>query len=385
MRTLTPIALLLVVAACSDATTAAPEDPFIPVRAALTIEPTALPNYAAVPYPAYFAQTVINRDAKIPAGNPITDAGATLGRVLFFDKRLSRNDAVSCASCHLNGAAFGDTARFSLGFAGTERTTRHSMRLVNARFNESGRFFWDMRAPTLEAQTTQPIRDAVEMGFDDAHGGFAAAAAKVAAQAYYPPLFQLAFGDAAITEVRIQRALAQYIRSLVSYDSKWDRALAAAYTAPPGTPPDLFMRLPGFTDEEHRGQLLYMRTKTEGGAGCNSCHAAPTFALLANSLTNGLDPNQDTVFRSPSLKNVGQSRRFMHDGRFASLEEVVEFYDSGVQWGERLDNRLKGPAGAGPQRLGLSAADKAALVAFLSTLTDPSIGTDPRFTDPFRP
>jgi len=105
--------------------------------------------------------------------------------------------------------------------------------------------------------------------------------------------------------------------------------------------------------------------------------------LAANSLSNGLDAANSVVFRSPSLKDVARSRRYMHDGRFTSLEQVVEFYDSGVQAGPALDPRLRGPGGA-PRRLNLSGADKEALVAFLRTLNEQTVGTDVRFTDPFK-
>jgi cytochrome c peroxidase len=388
---LLPLSVVLI-AGCAADDAVAPADAFAPVREALTIEPTALPNYAGVSYPAYFPALAIAREVVEPAGNPITDAGATLGRVLFFDRNLSRTNTLSCASCHFAAVAFGDTARFSLGFDGVRRTGRHSMRLVNARFNEGGSYFWDRRAATLEEQTTQPIRDELELGFDAAHGGFAAVQTKLSGLAYYPPLFTLAFGNATITEERVQRALAQYVRSLVSFGSRWDAGVATLPLPPPppGAPPgtsgplNLLTRVPGFTDEEFRGQQLYMLPKAAGGAGCQTCHVAPSFSLIIASRTNGLDADQTTVFRSPSLKNVAQSRRFMHDGRFASLEEVVEFYNSGIQFGAALDNRLRDPALTGPQRLNLSAADKAALVAFLRTLTDPAIGTDPRFMDPFR-
>ena len=123
---------------------------------------TKLHSYADQEVPAY-----INRD-NTPDNNPITNIGATLGRVLFYDKRLSKNSTVSCASCHQQEAAFGDPAVASVGAAGT--TGRHSMRLVNARFANERRFFWDERAPTLEAQTTQPIQDHIEMGFSGADG-----------------------------------------------------------------------------------------------------------------------------------------------------------------------------------------------------------------------
>jgi cytochrome c peroxidase len=120
-----------------------------------------------------------------------------------------------------------------------------------------------------------------------------------------------------------------------------------------------------------------------GGAGCSACHPPPTFALTANSESNGLEAGETTIFKSPSLKNVAPSVAFMHDGRFATLDQVVEHHNSGVQAGPALDNRLKGPSGA-PQRLNLSVADKAALVAFMRTLTDTSLNTDPRFSSPFR-
>ncbi|OYU14643.1 MAG: hypothetical protein CFE37_09930 [Alphaproteobacteria bacterium PA4] len=120
-----------------------------------------------------------------------------------------------------------------------------------------------------------------------------------------------------------------------------------------------------------------------GGAGCSACHQPPTFALAANSDSNGLDAGETVIFKSPSLKNVGVSRAFMHDGRFATLLQVVEHYNSGVQAGPALDNRLRGPGGA-PQRLGLSDADKAALVAFMETLTDTTLNSDPKFGNPFR-
>jgi cytochrome c peroxidase len=263
------------------------------------------------------------------------------------------------------------------------RTALHSMRLANARFNESGRYFWDRRAIHLEAQATEPVRDAGEMGFDAANGGITALLQRLAAVPYYPPLFRYAFGDATITEDRVQRALAQYVRSILAVNSRWDQAFAQVTPGPPGAPPPFLTPLPGFTAQEQRGQELYFRAIPDGGGGCQSCHLAPSFSLSAGSQGNGLDAGETRIFRSPSLKNAALSRRFMHDGRFASLEEVVEFYDSGVQPGPVLDARLRTPGGQ-PLRLNLSTADKAALVAFLRTLTDQSVITDPRFSSPFR-
>jgi cytochrome c peroxidase len=376
-------ALLLLATACVDSTAPSGQPDWTPVTDVLVIDPTDLPNYASPTLPAYYVGGVIIREVRIPLNNPVTNAGATLGRVLFFDPQLSRTVTTSCASCHHQSLGFGDSAQFSLGFEGVGRTGAHSMRLGNARFNESGEYFWDRRAPTLEAQATQPIRDAVEMGFDDAHGGFGALITRLEGLAYYPPLFQLAFGDAAITEDRVQKALAQYVRSILSVNSKWDAAFAQVPVGPgPGL--NFLAPLPGFTDEELRGRDLFIRPRPDGGLGCQGCHVAPSFSLADGSGSNGLDAGETRIFRAPSLKNLALSQRFMHDGRFTSIEEVVEFYNSGIQAGPALDTRLLEPGG-GPQRLNLSVADKAALAAFLRTLTDLSVTTDARFASPFKP
>lgn len=390
------VAALAVLTACSadSASVVAPEvpgtDPPVvidtagngAVRAALVIDPANLPTYAAVSLPSYYTAAVLQREDRTPLNNPITNAGATLGRVLFFDTRLSINQSVSCASCHAVEATFGDSARFSLGFDGARRTDVHSMRLVNARFNESAQYFWDRRTPTLEAQTTQPVQNELEMGFDAAHGGIAAALARLRSTTFYARLFKLAFGDSVIAEDRVQRALAQYVRAITSTQSRWD--VAYAQVAPPANlPPNFLAPLPGFTAEETRGQQLFIQPVNAGGAGCAGCHAPPTFSLSAASRSNGLDAGETRIFRSPSLKNVGLSRRFMHDGRFDSLEAVVAFYNASVQAGPALDPRLLNGAGQ-PRRLNLSAADQAALVAFMRTLSDSSVLADARFRDPFR-
>lgn len=384
MRRIPVVLLALAGLACADAATGSSSDQFAPVREALTIDPENPPNYRLQQLPVFYTTAVLQREDRTSALNLTTDEGALLGRVLFYDVNLSRTRTVSCASCHAQSLAFGDTAQFSLGIDGVSRTGAHSMRLANARFNESARYFWDKRAVSLEAQTTQPIQDAVEMGFDATHGGFAAVIARLDSLPYYAPLFRLAFGTATIDETRVQRALAQYVRSILAINSRWDVAYATVPQPGPGGP-NFLAALPGFTAQETRGQQLYFQPKTAGGAGCQACHVAPSFSLAANSLTNGLDAGQTTVFRSPSLKNVAQSARFMHDGRFTSLEQVVEFYNSGVQDGPLLDPRMRGGPGTGPQRLNLSEADKAALVAFLRTLNDQSLSADPRFSNPFRP
>ncbi len=341
----------------------------------------ATPTLPATPFhyadalaglPAHFRLTIgggsVVAGDNTPADNPITDAGAALGRVLFYDMRLSAQDGLSCAGCHSPFIGFTDTPRLSVGFAGA-LTARHTPSLVNARFYRRGRFFWDERAPTLEAQVLGPIQNGAEMGMtlDDL-------VAKVTVTPYYPALFQSAFGSSGITSERIARALAQYVRSLVSAHSKYDRAFSVDGTA------NLAAVL---TAQEQRGEQLFRST------GCASCHA--TVAQIGDSVHNtGLDAvNADTgagrgAFKAPSLRNVAVRPRFMHDGRFTTLAQVIDFYDSGVQPNANLDPRLRAVDGT-PKRLGLSTADAAALVAFLNTLTDSAFLTDPRFASPFAP
>ncbi|HEV3052988.1 MAG TPA: cytochrome c peroxidase [Longimicrobium sp.] len=322
----------------------------------------------AVPLPAHFRGgpgAVVGTD-NTPADNAITDAGAALGRVLFYDVRLSANDGLSCGGCHSPAIAFSDAPQRSVGFAGG-LTARHSPALVNARFYQRGRFFWDERAASLEEQVLRPIQDATEMGVTREN-----LVAKVAATPYYAPLFQAAFGSPAVTDDRVSRALAQYVRSLVSADSRFDRAFAG------GGPPN-FAAV--FTPQEIEGERLF-RT-----AGCAACHT--TVAQVSDAVHNiGLDAvSADTgagrgAFKAPSLRNAGVRPRYMHDGRFTSLQQVVNFYNAGVQPNPDLDPRLRNPDGS-PRRLNLTPAQRAALVAFLHTLTDSTFLSAPRFADPF--
>jgi cytochrome c peroxidase len=203
----------------------------------------------------------------------------------------------------------------------------------------------------------------------------------MAKTAYYPDLFVWAFNSPAITEPRIQQALAQFVRAMVSSSSRWDTGYAQVFSA---TAPNraLDVDLPNFTVQENRGRKLFMSGVGQGGAGCSSCHLPPTFALTPDARSNGLDVGETRLFKAPSLRSVGLTGPYMHDGRFATLADVVDFYDHGIQKGPALDDRLR--EGGKPQRLNLSAADRAALVAFLMTLTDPALTSDTRFSDPFR-
>jgi cytochrome c peroxidase len=337
-----------------------------------------IPNYSNPVYPIHYINSV--GDNNEPANNQATDTGAILGRILFFDKQLSVNNTISCASCHQQNIGFTDNEQFSIGIDGVSVTGAHSMRLLNARFFESESFFWDKRAATLEVQTTMPIQDPVEMGFDASNGGIDALITKLNAIEYYPALFELVFGDQTITEDRIQRTLAQYIRCMVSTDSRFDQAFAQVYN--PNAPGDgVGQDFPGFTAEENLGKQIF--TSNLGGINCASCHQLPDFSLAENSRSNGLDAGETVIFKSPSLKSIESSAQFMHDGRFSSLEEVVEFYNSGMLNGPALDNRLRDPNTGQPRRMNLTQAEKDALVAFLRTLTDETISSDPKFSDPF--
>lgn len=376
-----PLALLVAAAACGSGPTGT-ADPYPGITAALTIDPARLPATVQVAWPAHYdanARTALDNQ---PAGEVPTDAIATLGRVLFFDRELSTTRTVACANCHLQAIGFTDPARFSTGVAVPAVTAAHSMRLANVRFSRGVGFFWDRRAPSLEAQSTQPIEHPLEHGFDAAAGGLAAVQQRMRGLAYYPELFRLAYGDDAITTPRIQRALATYVRTLVSVRSRWDDGFAQVFN-PAAPNQNLLAPVPGLTAQELRGRDLFILPVPQGGAGCAGCHVPPTFSLAPNSLSNGLDAGETRLFKSPSLKNVAVSGPYMHDGRFQTLDQVVNHYVRGVREGPALDPRLRGPQGA-PLRLQLNRADEQALVAFLATLTDTELLRDQRFTTPFR-
>jgi len=343
----------------------------------LRLDGRQLPDYTPA-LPAHFAG--VQAQDNTPVGTVSTPVMATLGRVLFYDKTLSVNGQVSCATCHNQAQDLADAARFSKGFDGTLGKA-HAMRIANVRYYQPGTMFWDKRATSLEAQATQPVQNPLEMGFDASHGGMAAAVQQLEGKPYYRDLFTAAYGDAAINEQRVQGALAQFVRAMVSTNSRWDDGAAQVFDA---TLPDKGFNkpFPNFTDQENRGKQLFMGSRADGGQNCAACHAAPTFALT-NSGNNGLDAGETRRLKSPSLKNVAKSGAFMHDGRFSTLEEVVEHYSTGVQDGPGLDGRLKGADGQ-PLRPNLPQADKDALVAFLRTLSDPVLAADPRFSDPFR-
>ena len=337
-------------------------------RPSLPLTPFAYAD-ADIALPAHYTRTGPGTPGgadNTPANNPVTNAGATLGRVLFYDRRLSLNDTISCASCHQQAKGFSDPARFSVGFRGGT-TARHAMGLTNGRYYNRGRFFWDERAATLEDQVVTPIQDTTEMGMT-----LADLETKLAATDFYPALFRDAFGTTQVTRQRIALALAQFVRSMSSYRSRYDQAFT-------GGVPNFAAVL---TAQEERGRQIYI-----GAGRCDGCHGTDAH-ISPNVFNNGLDATVTDAgagggrFKSPSLRNIALRGPYMHDGRFATLRDVVEHYDHGVQDNPNLAPQLRDNAGA-PRRLNLSETDKLALIAFLGTLTDTALVQDPKFSNPF--
>jgi cytochrome c peroxidase len=346
-----------------------------------------LANYANQSIPAY-----ITKDNT--AGNPITDKGATLGRVLFYDTNLSSNNTISCSSCHIQANAFGDVAIASIGVNGT--TTRHSMRLANSRFSVENKFFWDERAATLEVQSTQPIQNHIEMGFSGTSGDGSISTLIVKLQniEYYKELFKYAFGSEIITENKIQLALSQFVRSIQSFDSKYDagRVLVANDNQP----------FSNFTAQENQGKNLFLTppvfdatgSRTAGGVGCAGCHAAPEFDIDPNTRNNGIigvlnAPGIDiTNTRAPSLRNLVKldgttNGSMMHTGNLETLQTVIGHYGTInlAPGNTNLDPRLR-PNGFG-QKLNLTAPEVNALIAFLRTLSGTNLYVDSKWSSPF--
>jgi cytochrome c peroxidase len=347
-----------------------------------------LANYANQSIPAY-----IRKDNT--GANAISDAKATLGRILFYDKNLSIDNTISCGSCHIQALAFGDTALASRGVSGG-LTGRHSMRLVNARFATEAKFFWDERAATLEVQTTMPIQDHAEMGFSGTGGrpDLDSLIRKLEAIPYYQELFQFVYGNATITELQLQECMAQFVRSIQSFDSKYDAGRAAA---PNDNPP-----FANFTAQENTGKNLFLTppafnatgSRIGGGLGCNGCHNAPEFDIDPNTGNNGIigvlnGPGIDiTNTRAPSLRDLAgingvPNTPMMHTGVLTTLQEAIGHYGTInlAPGNTNLDPRLR-PNGFG-QQLNLTAAEVDAVIAFLKTLTGSNVYTDAKWSDPF--
>lgn len=334
------------------------------------VNPTATPY--TIEIPPFFPPM------DLPADNPMTVEGIALGRHLFWEKQLSLDNTLSCAGCHLPQASFSDPNTFSLGVNGAVGT-RQSMALINLGWAMD--YFWDGRAKSLEEQLLDPIPNPVEM-----NQPWPDALVKLRNDDQYPAMYQAAFGTTEITVDRTVKALAQFLRTMISANSKYDQWRRGEYF---------------FTDSEFRGYELFLKEGGdpelvpggEGGADCFHCHgeAGLQFShyLPAN---NGLDsvfsdlgvggitgnPLDFGKFKTPTLRNVELTAPYMHDGRFETLEEVVDHYNSGGHPSTTVDPFMKYTDGG----LMLPPQSKADLVAFLKTLTDVDFVTNPTFSNP---
>lgn len=313
----------------------------------------------------------------IAGDNPLTREGVKLGRMLFYEKKLSRTNTQSCASCHIQQFAFNDTTRFSIGVNNLPGK-RNAMSVFNMAWN-TNEFFWDGRAHLLRHQSLLPIQDNLEM--DET---LANVVSKLQATISYPEQFRKAFGTKQIDTILISKALEQFMNSIVSNNSKYDDYLAGKYT---------------LTTQEERGRYLFFTEYNPGfpatsGADCQHCHGGANFEN-DNYMNNGIDddlsvtdigrekvtnlPADKAKFKVTSLRNIELTAPYMHDGRFKTLEEVIEHYNL-VKNSTTLDASFQQQL---PNGLQLSAADKQALVAFLKTLTDQKLISNPEFSNPF--
>ncbi len=321
-------------------------------------QPLYLPDHFT-PYEFKMSATFPVPD--LPRDNPLTVERVVLGEKLFFDPRLSGNGLQSCASCHSPAKAFTDGRRTARGAEG-QRGTRNAMSLCNLAWKQN--FFWDGRAKSLREQVLEPIQNPLEM-----HETLTNLVVKLTADAAYAGRFTRAFGSPEISPEKIALALENYLLTLTSFDAKFDRVLRGEEA---------------FTAQEERGFELfsteYDPRRGQYGADCFHCHGGPLFQSQGFA-NNGLDTIFADIgrgkitgkaadagkFAVPSLRNVALTAPYMHDGRFQTLEEVVEHYCTGMKRSATLDpNLAKHPDGGVP----LNAADQQALVAFLKTLTD---------------
>ncbi len=314
-------------------------------------------------------------------GNPggqqiaVTDAGAILGRVLFYDPRLSINNRISCGSCHSQKHGFADPRQFSEGFGG-KITSRNAMSIANPSVNNH--FFWDSRVSRIEDLALEPVRNHIEMGMEKMDD----LVLKLNNTSYYKGLFQNAFSSEEITPEKIASALSQFMCSLISIDSRMDQGMKNG--------------LANFSELEKLGHNLFFGQK----AMCGSCHSsgnlsAPDFpgggysqpdvqgtANIGLQLVYTDNGKHEGQFKIPSLRNIAVTAPYMHDGRFKTLAEVIEHYDNGVALHQNLDSKFRTPQGA--RKLNLSSIEKTALIAFLNTLTDEQFLNDERYSDPFK-
>ena len=315
---------------------------------------------AATPYTLVIPQGL--PPMNIPSNNPLTVEGVALGKRLFYDPILSANNTQSCASCHLQETGFSETTQYSTGIDGIEGT-RNAMPLINLGWQT--KFFWDGGANGLESQVIGPITNPIEM-----HETMENVVAKLNAHAEYPDLFKAAFGSAEASSQNIMRAIAQFERTLISGNSKYDQ----------------YMRGETFlSSQELNGLSLF--TDMEKG-DCSHCHSLGSTFSDFEFRNTGLDSlpvdegrylitlnsNDRGKFKTPSLRNVELTAPFMHDGRFQTLLECVQHYNTGFRYSANLDPNLsfalKGR---------MTQQEMEDLVAFMKTLTDMEFVNNPEF------
>lgn len=318
-------------------------------------------------------QTLCGTVNHLNASNPCSDELATLGRVLFYDPALSKNHSVSCGSCHHQQNGFADNKAASMGFGGAT-TPRNSMAIANVNFSKN--LFWDSRVSSPEDLILLPIQNHIEMGMED----LSALEKKLSSIDYYPTLFENAFGNNYISSQGIAEAMGHFLRTIVSLDSKFDAGVNNEFS--------------NFSALERMGKELFYSQRTQ----CSQCHAGTKFAAPENTdffylsskgtANIGLDAEfadngrGNGQFKIPTLRNVALTAPYMHDGRFSTLSEVIDHYDHGIADHPNLDSKLRDANGA-PQNLHLNSFEKQALVAFLQTLTDNTLPTDEKYSNPF--
>lgn len=301
---------------------------------AVSCKPQAEEPYQATPYelptPLFFPT-----QNNIPADNPMTVEGVALGEKLFFEER-------SCAMCHRKEHAFEMGPEGTLAHLGTAHTM---LPLINLVWNTTG-LGWKGQVATLEAMVYAAYTDPLEINADTAE-----VVKQLRQSEVYPVLFKKAFGTDEITFVRVEKAIAQYVRSLVFANSKFDRYLRGEAQ---------------LTQDELNGYLLFT---TENGADCFHCHGGGSNALFTTNLryNNGLDAISNDTFKAPTLRNIALTAPYMHDGRFSTLDEVIDFYSEGVQYSEQISPLMHHVMQGGVQ---LTPLEKQQLKAFLNTLTD---------------
>lgn len=307
-------------------------------------------------------------DMLIPGDNPMTVEGVALGRQLFYDPILSGDNSQSCADCHTQSYSFSDNGKqFSEGIDGIEGD-RNSPPVINIGWMPQ--LFWDGRANGVERQALGPVPNPIEM-----HLKWTEAMHKLQQHNDYPDLFFKAFGTRDIDSNLVVKAIAQFERTLISSDTKWDRYLRGEAT---------------LTQAEAQGFEIFFTEKGD----CFHCHATILYTdnlfhnngLDAVFTDNGLaevtnDLNDIGKFKTPTLRNWEFTAPYMHDGRFATIEEVIDFYSEGVVWSPTVDPLMKQVNQGGVQ---LTGQEKSHLIAFLKTLTDTTFVNNPEFSDPFK-